>query len=55
MDNQHNILLTIAVLVALIVAFGFVGNGDYADELALENARLRGVVSACHAAQEVRP
>ena len=57
MNNQpeHNIIQTVAVLIALILLFGLVGNGDYADELALENARLRGVVSACHATQEVRP
>ena len=55
MDNQHNIPLTIAVLVALIVLFGFVGSGDYADALASENARLRGALSVCHAAQAVQP
>jgi hypothetical protein len=55
MNDKHNIPMTIAVVTVLIVLFGLVGGNDYAHELALENARLRGVVSACHAAQEVRP
>ncbi len=53
--SEHNILQTVAVLIALILLFGLVGSGDYADELAIENARLRGMVSACHATEEVRP
>lgn len=55
MKTEHNIVLTVAVLVAIILLFGLVGNGDYADALELENARLRGMVSACHATQEVQP
>lgn len=55
MKPEHNILQTVAILVAIILLFGLVGSGDYADELAIENARLRGIVSVCHATQEAQP
>lgn len=43
------------VLIIILLAFAAAGSGDYADAVALENAQLRGAISVCHAAQEVRP
>jgi len=41
MKPEHNILQTVAFLLAIILLFSLMGSGDYADELELENARLR--------------
>lgn len=55
MQPEHNILQTVAVLLLIILAFSLVGSGDYADALERENARLRGAITVCHAAQGVQP
>lgn len=55
MKPEHNILQTVGILLAIILLFGLVGTGDYADELAAENARLRGALNVCHTTQETRP
>ncbi len=43
-------LKIIGVLCAILLAFSYAGNGDYADALAAENARLKGAIRVCHIA-----
>jgi hypothetical protein len=54
MKSEHNILQTVAILVAIILIFGLAGSGDYADELAAENARLKAAAAHCRLATAMR-
>ena len=57
-NTEHNIPQTLAVLLAIILLFALVGNGDYADELERENARLKAVAAHCRLTtvmREVQP
>jgi len=41
------------VSLTLLLAFAFVGNGDYADEVARENRALRAAVERCRLAERL--